>query len=419
MIYLYILLYILGNIFIVYTIDQYYGLLFRRRRMAQSMYFLCYIAFYFVFTVLHFSSLTLVDRLCASLLLFFLFSFVYESALLKRVGAVLLLSALLLALNLGLIFLSAHFSLQLYYPPYFNSIIGFLLFDVCAYIAVLLMKFIVDRLQRKNTHFTYWLSAFLLPLNAIYLLSLAIIAREKDLGFAFYMSAFILIAVTILAVYSHNRISRLSLMEMQNTMYENQFEMMQNMQQTIKTIRHDIRNHLASVDSLIKRGQYEEAESYIQRTTGALDYATSVSSTGNTVLDAIINYKLSRLDPKIKLRYEASVPKDLLISSFDLTVILGNLIDNAMEAVEKVKEGDREISVTIKYDRGRLLINIRNTYDGILTTDGREVLTSKENAYFHGIGLKHVRNIVEKAQGVMDFSFDGHVFRVSVILYLS
>ena len=168
MIYLYILLYILGNIFIVYTIDQYYGLLFRRRRMAQSMYFLCYIAFYFVFTVLHFSSLTLVDRLCASLLLFFLFSFVYESALLKRVGAVLLLSALLLALNLGLIFLSAHFSLQLYYPPYFNSIIGFLLFDVCAYIAVLLMKFIVDRLQRKNTHFTYWLSAFLLPLNAIY-----------------------------------------------------------------------------------------------------------------------------------------------------------------------------------------------------------------------------------------------------------
>ncbi len=419
MIYLYILLYILGNIFIVYTIDQYYGLLFRHRSMGQSVCFLCYAVFYFAFTVLHFTSLPFFDRLWLYLLLLFLFSFVYESALLKRVGAVLLLSTLLLALNLGLIFLSARFSLQLFYPPYFNSIIGFLLFDVSAYIAVLLMKFIGDRFQRKNTHFTYWLSAFLLPMNGIYLLSLAIIAREKDLGFAFYMSAFILIAVTVLAVYSHNRISRLSLMEMQNIMYENQFEMMQNMQQTIKTIRHDIRNHLASVDSLIKRGQYEEAESYIQKTTGALDYAASVSSTGNTVLDAIINYKLSRLDPKIKLRYEASVPKDLSISPFDLTVILGNLIDNAVEAVEKVKEGDREISVTIKYDRGRLLIAIRNTYDGILTTNGQEVLTRKANASFHGIGLKHVREIVEKAQGVMDFSFDGHVFRVSVILYLS
>ena len=97
-------------------------------------------------------------------------------------------------------------------------------------------------------------------------------------------------------------------------------------------------------------------------------------------------------------------------------VILGNLLDNAIEAASKVN-GDKKINVVIYYEKNNLYININNTYNGEIIFDGNKYKTTNENKIDHGIGLSSIENALKKYDGEIEISYTESLFTVKVLMY--
>jgi len=98
----------------------------------------------------------------------------------------------------------------------------------------------------------------------------------------------------------------------------------------------------------------------------------------------------------------------------DMTVVLGNLLDNAIRAV---KEADRkELKINLKYKKGRLILQIENSYKNIAKSQGK-LQTTKKEKQGHGIGLDSVREVSERYNGIIQIDYENNLFIVVVILY--
>jgi sensor histidine kinase YesM len=111
------------------------------------------------------------------------------------------------------------------------------------------------------------------------------------------------------------------------------------------------------------------------------------------------------------------VPTEISVEIMDLSTILANLLDNALQALEKVKE-NKQLSVNIKYRKGVLLICISNTYNGIVKFENGEIITTKEKPREHGYGLRNVEAVAQKYDGVCNFTHDNTIFKADVLLYV-
>lgn len=115
------------------------------------------------------------------------------------------------------------------------------------------------------------------------------------------------------------------------------------------------------------------------------------------------------------VNYEINIPKELAIRSFDLNVIVGNLLENAIESAEQSKE--RWLELFLNYERGMLFIRVRNSYDNAIKRKGEIYITTKKEKRIHGIGLQNVKNVVDTYKGDMQISDKDNIFDVKIILY--
>ena len=139
-------------------------------------------------------------------------------------------------------------------------------------------------------------------------------------------------------------------------------------------------------------------------------------STGNGAIDSLMNYLLGRAKEQLhKVEYEIAIPAGLKISAFNLNVILGNLIENAIEA--SVRSEEKWLFIVIFYEKGMLFINIRNSFSHELNVQDKRLVSTKQEQG-HGIGLKNVEKMVENYHGTMEISNTENLFEVDVILYM-
>ncbi|WP_423219254.1 ATP-binding protein [Acetobacterium malicum] len=105
------------------------------------------------------------------------------------------------------------------------------------------------------------------------------------------------------------------------------------------------------------------------------------------------------------------------ILSFDLAIILGNLLDNAIEAVSELKK-EREIKTKINYDKGRLIVLVENPYQGERVKVGNRYLTTNKEPSQHGLGLENVKSVLQKYNGSMGITQQSNIFSVSLLLFV-
>lgn len=146
------------------------------------------------------------------------------------------------------------------------------------------------------------------------------------------------------------------------------------------------------------------------------------ASSGNPDFDSILNYKLSAASAVgAKIELDMAIPTHLPIEAFDINVILGNLLDNANEALAQSEV--KELNVGIRYDRGMIFIHVSNTYCGEVrkeVRDGTAIYSStKEEPECHGLGLSGVAAVVEKYGGSVYIDDAKGKFKVDIVLYLS
>lgn len=204
----------------------------------------------------------------------------------------------------------------------------------------------------------------------------------------------------------------------QNELVNRHYDEVEAMYRKMRGWRHDYHNHMQTLKAYMIMNQYEEVEYYLNQLEDDLDTVDTVLKTGNVMVDAILNSKLTLIQERnIKVDATAVVPGDIAISGIDLSVLIGNLLDNAMEACMQLPEEDRFIRVYIDIIKKQLYISVTNSTMGKVKKSGERFLTSKEGN--HGFGLLRIDSIVEKHGGFINRQSESGVFATEVMLPLT
>lgn len=182
--------------------------------------------------------------------------------------------------------------------------------------------------------------------------------------------------------------------------------------------RHDYHNHLQKLKAHLAMGQIAEAEKYLNELEGDLDGIKVKYTTGNISLDAILNSKLSIAEKeKIRINCKAETGENLSIEDVDLCVIIGNLIDNAVESCRKMPEDARRfLRIYLCIRKQQLYIAVTNSTGEVIRKLDAEYISNKRGD--HGHGLKRIDLVVEKYNGYIRRANEPGVFSTEIMLPL-
>ncbi|BBH23252.1 ATPase [Paenibacillus baekrokdamisoli] len=207
--------------------------------------------------------------------------------------------------------------------------------------------------------------------------------------------------------------------EYQNDLITKHYDEVQNIYKQMRGWRHDYHNHIQTMKAHLALGQTDELDEYLSNLDTDLSAVDTVIQTGNVMIDAILNSKLSLIATKnISVNTKATVPSKLRISEIDLCIIIGNLLDNAMEAcLKQTTRSDRFIRVYIGILKEQLYISVSNSVGGEVIKSGKTFLSTKDSAT-HGFGLMRVDRITDKYNGYVNRQNEEGVFATEVMLPL-
>ena len=183
----------------------------------------------------------------------------------------------------------------------------------------------------------------------------------------------------------------------------------------IRKVRHDLKNHLSVVSAKLNSGDPDGCNEYINTLTETVNSFGNIISTNNSVIDYLINSKLSRQD-KIKITVSGYVGDYSDIDDADLACILGNVIDNAVEAEQKIDEENRRIELHFLSRKQTRIIVCKNTISESVLKSNPKLRTTKGDAGGHGLGHKIVRETAEKYYGFVNYSEEDGMFCVQILL---
>lgn len=286
--------------------------------------------------------------------------------------------------------------------------------------------FLSERLQYKAEYrmkCRYWCGLLFFPMGSIYFTTDFLMSSEQYL--ANIVGDAFLFAINLMAVYLYGILcqhfsekSNINVLIQQNQAYINQFNLMKKSQESFIFLRHDMKNHIYSMKMMLKNGRQQELSNYLSNTLAHIDLKCEYVRTGNFDIDSLLNYKIYLAEKEgIHIEIDISIPEKLNIDVFDLNIILGNLLDNAVEAVRN--SADKKITLKIQLDKSILYIRIDNQYDGKLNVNNGNLISIKKDSQYHGIGLNSIRNAIEKYEGIMDIDYTANLFSVSIMLYMA
>ncbi|SET09944.1 sensor histidine kinase [Paenibacillus sp. NFR01] len=204
----------------------------------------------------------------------------------------------------------------------------------------------------------------------------------------------------------------------QNDLMEKHIVEVENIYKQMRGWRHDYHNHIQMMKAFRSLGQHEQMDDYLNALESDLGSVDTLIKSGNVMVDAILNSKLSLANARmITVHAKAVVPKTIAVAEIDLCVILGNLLDNAIEAC--LRTGDdakRFIRVYIDLKRNNLYISVTNGSGAKQERHGGRYASSKGDN--HGFGLQRVDRIVDKYAGYIKRRDEDGAFSTEVLLPL-
>ena len=303
----------------------------------------------------------------------------------------------------------------------FYAVITVFLFFLCE----LLAEKIVNR-KDGNMEQNLPLAMMLVPVSSIVTFGLLMYTKSSSQTVLLIVSIGFLF-INFLLLYLYNMLLKSFAQYYENEtlkreiqIYMNQIEIILQNEENINLLKHDMKHHLNELKLLAAKRETPDILEYIEDMEVFMQPSGIIVSSGNVEIDSLLNYMLQRAKKSLRsVNAKIQIPEEIS-HSFDINIILGNLLENAIEAAEKTE--DKMLDVEIGLKQGVLKIKIENSFSGMWIPkkiiEKGQFFTTKGDQERHGFGLKSVRKIVEKYHGVMEINPDGKCFCVKIILYL-
>ena len=304
------------------------------------------------------------------------------------------------------------------------------------FISKLIMIFIIKIILKftnkcdRNIPVKYWGLMLTIPLASIYITTViayqSIIIQESYVFTLGSLSSILIINLvafgmfdTIIKEVEENRDIRFA--NQQLLIQQDHYAKLIKGQKVTRSLWHDMKNFLIAVHTYIDSCEYDALKAEVKKMNENLQNANKDIITGNLVIDALLNSKNIDADKMgVKLVIDAAIPEKLDLNSIDLCIIIGNAIDNAIEACTRIEENmDKQVDISIYYKNNTLLISISNPVNvkSIISNNG-SFISSKNNseAEFHGYGLYNIRKAVNSHSGNLVTNMNNNKFILKVII---
>ena len=298
-------------------------------------------------------------------------------------------------------------------------------------IVITALKRVFTKDEIKELPVRYSFMLVLIPIGSIYIMNnifmLGYSLHSNRANIQSAVTAVILLGVNVLVFYIYIKLADDLQLRRMTSVYEQQLDLCERHQQErelsilqLRDVRHNMKNNLVSILAYAENGDNEKIIRFVNEIMEEGGIKTStVTNSGNIVIDSLIGYwyveaKKVGIDFSVNL----NIPMEMPFRGADICLILGNLLENAVEAAQKA-EGKKYIRLHMKYDKNNLLLFVANNYKGVLIkTKDKRLKSTKTDAGNHGVGLSSVYRIAAKYHGVVTID-DGvtNRFLIRVVLY--
>lgn len=421
---LYSLTYLLSEALGSFAVCKFLKSFFNTSNVKKIVEVIACIGYYILNVIIYMAFNIPAINFVANIIAFFLITCMYSSSIRKKVLVTLASYVLLVCIEMAVVTLTGYIDFPIAERNDYNSVFGIVVLNVLKYaISFAVSGFKNIKMGNKLPN-AYWISLFVIPVSSLFMLA---ITFQSD-GLAAYQIVISITSVLIInftVFFLFDSLAKLyqekqakDFIEQQNRYYENQLQIINASLETSSILRHDMKNHLHAIFTDINTGNISEAKKHISDIVDAYSARTEIIHTGYSAIDSIVNFKLqSAKQNGIKVNANSSIPPNLNFSSFDSTVILGNLLDNTLQAVSLVDK-NAFIELTMHYSKGMLIIKVSNPFKNEVKIIDGTVMTSKSDKKNHGIGLKSVKEVVEKYNGTIEIKTDNNIFTITAVLYV-
>ncbi|WP_236915399.1 GHKL domain-containing protein [Clostridium sp. Cult2] len=301
-----------------------------------------------------------------------------------------------------------------------------------------LLLFIILRVIKNNhsereldipKYYWYWIFivSLISGINLLIVFNIGLILNDLNVEIQ-YLTVAISVGSLLIVIITYYIFMKLNsfyrernnyrIVEIKNEMLTKEMEEKERIYEGVRKIHHDFKNHIMCIERLLEQGKFQLANEYIGGLKDEVVETYTWIKTGNDAVDAILNQKKSEGTKKsIEMDMKVNIPEDINIQPLDLCTILGNALDNGIEANERIEDiNKRNISVTINTYKEYLFIEISNpSLINPIDEEGR-LNTIKEDKENHGFGMKSIKSVVEKYNGILNYEYHEGKFILNIML---
>lgn len=408
---------LITNLFRTFIIKKFMSIFFstevEKFKNGKLLYILFFAVTSFIHLIFHFPPMNIL----ANIIMTYIISELYEGEKKKKALVTMLIYGINMICDVFSVYLFSNYSVGEEYN------------QVSAYATVLLIsicEFVIERsaVKKKYASFTppYWNIMVLIPALSIVILFVLLMNNLNNRPILITVSAGILV-INMLIFYLYNalldtylKLEEKNFFERRMESYANQLDILMKSEEKIRALRHDMKHHLNELAIMARRKENQNIINYIKNMQEFMTNTKEYLNSGNQEIDSVLNYMLNCAKEKLfKVEYKINIPNEMNIPLFDLNIILGNLLENAIQAAENSNE--KWLLLMVYYKKGILFIETKNSFTHDLIKKEGRYLTTKKDIEEHGIGLQNVKKVVNSYHGSMEVSNKSSIFTVKIMLY--
>ena len=418
--------YLISNLLSSYIICKFFKVFFKKSLkkvwMNYIVYGLYFLSTSFVYLIWNEPLLTMLTNIVFLILI----TLLYEGSLRKKLTAVVLVYTVSLFLESCLVLIGVYFQwnkLEIL-SIVISRILLFSIVEIFSMTQNLKQEIIIPKLQ--------WFYLLFVPIGSIALF-LIIITPMTSLRLFIVCTILFILDVSVFYVFDKMNLEYKTFMGRkielekqkikaetyltEKMIYENQLKMIEKNNEEISLLKHDLKGHYFTLQSLLNDGKYDEASHYLDKLIPNMNYDEIYIDTGNTAITSILNYYIGEAKKKgVRVSTNIQIPEKIDIEDYDLSAILINLLQNAMEALEKC-HSSKQMEINLRFEKNVLYVMIENSINSDSLHGEQDLHTTKQNESEHGFGIRSVKNSIAKYDGDIQFVFHKDKIQVFALLY--